>query len=161
MKRELTSELLADTPSSRCLFYRQICGLAAAVDPVIGRISVRAGGVSAVTMPADLGQMVKAHMHSRQCALGPIISHPRSRRWTFIVRPDLPDDVPLFSELFRLNVTLARFGAQIVLPSPADRHAGLRVWIEPPRDTFRPSGATVVDAIRACVGIRPPGLCHE
>ncbi|WP_433526147.1 DNA-directed RNA polymerase subunit beta [Nocardia pseudovaccinii] len=108
-------------------------------------------------MPSALGQMVKAHMQTRHCALGPIISHPRSQRWTFIVRPDLPDEVPLFSELFRLNVTVARFGAQIALPSPADRHGGLRVWIEPPRDTFRPSGVAVVEAIRACVGARPPG----
>lgn len=160
MMREFTPELLADTPTSRCLFYRQMCGLAAGVDPAIGRITVRAGSVSAVAMPADLGQMVKMHMQSRQCALGPIISHPRSRRWTFIVRPDLPDEVPLFSELFRLNVTVARFGAQIALPSPADRHVGLRVWIEPPRDTFRPSGIAVVDAIRACTGIRPSGDCR-
>ncbi|WP_433731198.1 DNA-directed RNA polymerase subunit beta [Nocardia sp. CA-129566] len=155
--RDLTPELLADTPTSRCLFYRQICGLAAGVDPASGRITVRVGSVSAVTMPADLGQIIKAHMRIRQYALGPIISHPRSQRWTFIVRPDLPDDVPLFSELFRLNVTVARFGAQIALPSPTDRHAGLRIWIEPPRDTLRPSGVAVVDAIRACVGIRPPG----
>ncbi|MGW4770372.1 DNA-directed RNA polymerase subunit beta [Nocardia sp. NPDC004278] len=153
---ELTPELLADTPTSRCLFYQQTCGLAAEVDPAMGRITVRAGSVSAVTMPADLGQMVKAHMQIRQQATGPIISHPRSRRWTFIVRPDLPDDVPLFSELFRLNVTVARSGAQIALPSPADWQAGLRVWIELPRDTFRPSGVAVVDAIRACVVIRPP-----
>jgi hypothetical protein len=160
MMRESTPKLLADTPTSRCLFYQQSCGLAAGVDPASGRTTVRAGNVSAVNMPADVGQKVKAHMQTRQCSVGPIISHPRSRRWTFIVRPDLPDDVPLFLELFRLNVTIARIGALIALPSPVDQHAGLRVWIEPPRDTFRPSGIAVVDAIRACTGIRPSGDCR-
>ncbi|WP_228001037.1 DNA-directed RNA polymerase subunit beta [Nocardia australiensis] len=155
--RELTSDPLGDTPTSRCRFYRHICGLAAGIEPELGRITVRADTVSAITMPAILGQAVKVHMQTRQCTVGPIISHPRSQRWTFLVRPDLPDDVPLFSELFRLNVTVSRFGAQIALPSPADRHAGLRVWIEPPRDMFRPPGAVVVEAIRACVGVRPPG----
>jgi hypothetical protein len=154
---ELKPELLADTAESRCLFYRQICGLAARVKPEIGRISVQAGSVWAITMPTHLGHLVKAHMQSRQCAVGPIVSHPRSQRWTFLIRPDLPDDVRLFSELFRLNVTVARLGAEIALPSPADMHAGFRVWVEPPRDTFRPSGMVVVEAIRACVGLRSPG----
>ncbi|WP_228002276.1 DNA-directed RNA polymerase subunit beta [Nocardia australiensis] len=155
--RELTSDPLGDTPTSRCRFYRHTCGLAAAIEPELGRITVRADTVSAITTPAILGQAVKVHMQTRHYAVGPIISHPRSQRWTFLVRPDLPDEVPLFSELFRLNVTIARSGAQIALPSPTDRHAGLRVWIEPPRDTFRPPGTVVVEAIRACVGVRPPG----
>lgn len=63
----------------------------------------------------------------------------------------------MFSELFRLNVTVARLGAEIALPSPADIHAAFRVWVESPRDTFWPSGMVVVEAIRACVDARPSG----
>ncbi|MBF6463753.1 DNA-directed RNA polymerase subunit beta [Nocardia beijingensis] len=143
----------ADTPVSRCLFYRR-CGLAAAVQPELGRIVVPAGRVGAITMPARLGQEVKALMQVRRCALGPIISHPRSGRWTYLVRPDLPDEVGLFAELFRSNVSVARYGAQIALPSPADRSPSFRVWVEPPRDTFRPSGSVVVAAIRLRAGRR-------
>ncbi|MBF6167565.1 DNA-directed RNA polymerase subunit beta [Streptomyces gardneri] len=143
----------ADTPVSRCRFYRQ-CGLAAAVQPELGRIIVPAGRVGAITMPARLGQEVKALMQVRRAALGPIISHPRSKRWTYLVRPDLPDEVGLFAELFRLDVSVARCGAQIALPSPADRSPCFRVWIEPPRDTFRPSGSVVVAAIRQRTGRR-------
>lgn len=144
------SDPLADTPVSRCRFYRQ-CGLAAAVQPEDGRIVVRAGRVGAITMPARLGQKVRTLMQDRRSALGPIVSHPRSRRWIYLVRPDLPDEVRLFAELFRLDVSVARGGAQIALPSPADRSASFRVWIEPPRDTFRPSGSVVVAAVRVCV----------
>ncbi|WP_159837631.1 DNA-directed RNA polymerase subunit beta [Nocardia sp. CY41] len=143
----------ADTPASRCLFYRQ-CGLAAVVQPELGRIVVPAGRVGAITMPARLGQEVKALMQVRRCALGPIFSHPRSGRWTYLVRPDLPDEVGLFAELFRSNVSVARYGAQIALPSPADRSPCFRVWVEPPRDTFRPSGSVVVAAIRLRAGRR-------
>ncbi len=149
--RELTPELLADTPTSRCLYYRQICGLAAGVNAETKQITVRAGSVSALTMPALLGQSVKDHLQKRQCAIGPIISHPRSQRWTFLIRPDVPDEVPLFSELYRLNITVAPPGAQIALPSPGGMNTTLRVWIEPPRDSFRLSGMVVVEAIRACV----------
>ncbi|BDT99052.1 DNA-directed RNA polymerase subunit beta [Nocardia sputorum] len=143
----------ADTPASLCLFYRQ-CGLAAAVQPELGRIVVPAGRVGAITMPARLGQEVKALMQVRRRALGPILSHPRSGRWTYLVRPDLPDEVGLFAELFRLNVSVARYGAQIALPSPADRSPCFRVWVEPPRDTFRPSASVVVAAIRLRAGHR-------
>lgn len=143
----------ADTPASRCRFYRQ-CGLPAAVQPELGRIIVPAGRVGAITMPARLGQEVKALLQLRRSALGPIISHPRSKRWTYLVRPDLPDEVALFAELFRLDVSVARRGAQIARPSPADRSPCFRVWVEPPRDTFRPSGSVVVAAIRVRAGRR-------
>ncbi|RBO92406.1 hypothetical protein DFR74_10349 [Nocardia puris] len=42
--------------------------------------------------------------------LGPILHHPRSDRWSFLVRPDIPDDVGLFAELFRANVSVVREG---------------------------------------------------
>lgn len=143
----------ADTPSTRCRFYRETCGLSARVQPEIGSIIVPAGRVGAITMPHQLGAAVKSHMHSQGVQLGPIVSHPRSKRWTFLIVPDVPDENRLFAELFRLNVSVSRFGAQIALPSPGARQAGFRVWVRPPRDDFRPSGMAVVESIRAC---RPP-----
>ncbi len=101
-------------------------------------------------MPHQLGAAVKARMHSLGVRPGPIVSHPRSKRWTFLIVPDVPDEIRLFAELFRLNVSVARFGAQIALPSPGARQAGFRVWVTPPRDTFRPSGMVVIESIRAC-----------
>lgn len=88
--RETPPELPMDTAESRCRFYRQVCGLEAGIKPETGRIFVRAGSVGAITMPARLGQLVKSGIQTRKCVVGPIVSHPRSQRWTFLTRPDLP-----------------------------------------------------------------------
>ncbi|WP_228835167.1 hypothetical protein [Nocardia abscessus] len=45
--------VLADTPVSRCRFYRNVCGLPARIEPM-GRIFVPSGSVGAITMPAQL-----------------------------------------------------------------------------------------------------------
>ncbi|WP_454194130.1 DNA-directed RNA polymerase subunit beta [Nocardia sp. Marseille-Q1738] len=103
-------------------------------------------------MPEPLGQAVKGEMQRRDVDLGPILSHPRSRRWTYLIRPNLPDEVSLFAEMFRLNVSVVRDGGTIALPSPADQCVEFRHWVEPPRCMYRPSGLAVVDAIRACAG---------
>ncbi|WP_067471000.1 hypothetical protein [Nocardia amamiensis] len=140
----------ADTASTRCRFYREACGLPARVQPEIGSIVVPAGRVGAITMPHQLGAGVKSRMHSQGVKLGPIVSHPRSKRWTFLIVPDVPDESRLFSELFRLNVYVTRVGAQIALPSPVARGTGFRTWVTLPRDKFRPSGIAVVESIHAC-----------
>jgi hypothetical protein len=111
---------ILETPVARCRFYRNVCGLPARIDPELGRIFIPSGSVGAITVPAQLGAMVRIRMRKLGSPAGPIISHPRSKRWTFLVAPDIPHDMPLFSELFRLNATLAPIGAQIALPSPAD-----------------------------------------
>jgi hypothetical protein len=140
----------ADTAVSRCAYYRRTCGLPAGIQPPIGRIVVRAGMIGAITMPGSLGSRVRDDLLHRRFALGPIISHARSERWTYLCRPDLPDGAELFSELFALNVSVVPAGGEIVLPSPAALRSGYRRWVVPPRDTFRPSGLVIVDAVRAC-----------
>ncbi|WP_051022237.1 hypothetical protein [Nocardia pneumoniae] len=77
----------------------------------------------------------------------PAVTAPRSKRWTFLT---VPDENRLFAELFRLNVSVSRFGAQIALPSPGARQAGFRVWVLPPLDAFRLSGMAVIESVRAC-----------
>ncbi|WP_433662855.1 DNA-directed RNA polymerase subunit beta [Nocardia sp. CA-128927] len=145
----------ADTPTERCAYYRRTCGLPAGIHPEVGRIVVRAGIVGAITMPAPLGQRVRDDMLHNRITLGPIISHLRSSRWTFLCRPDLPNDMTLFAELFRLNVTLVPHGAEIALPAPSDTRTGHRHWIVAPRDTFRPSGLIVLTALRSCTARGP------
>ncbi|MEU7633378.1 DNA-directed RNA polymerase subunit beta [Nocardia sp. NPDC049220] len=103
-------------------------------------------------MPAHLGQAVKIEMQNQETDLGPILSHPRSVRWTYLIRPDLPDEDSLFAELFRLNVSVVREGGTIALPSPTDQRVEFRRWVDPPRCMYRPSGAVVLNAIRACFG---------
>lgn len=140
-----------DTPVSRCTFYRRVCDLPANVDPPqLGRIVMKVEHVGALTMPAHLGHSVKTHMRQRGLDLGPVCSHPRQNRWTYLVRPDIPDDVRVFAEMYRLDVQVIRAGGTVALPSPADQGIQFRRWIEPPRCTFRPSGLVVVDTIRAC-----------
>jgi hypothetical protein len=111
----------ADTPASRCAYYRRICGLPAGIHPEGGRIVVKAGVVRGITMPARLGQRVR-------------------------------DDMRLFAALFRLDVSIVPFGGEIALPSPAEASGGFRQWVVAPRDTFRPSGASIVDCVLACAG---------
>ncbi|WP_405166294.1 DNA-directed RNA polymerase subunit beta [Nocardia sp. NBC_01499] len=144
-----------DTPVSRCVYYRLVCGLAANIDPPgSGRITFLAGGTGALTMPGTLGSVLRQHMQRHGVAVGPIVLHVGSNRWTFLVRPDVPDDdTRLFNQLFPLNVSIVRAGA-IALPSPTgEPGGGSRRWIELPRNTFRPSARVVVDAILGCTGI--------
>ncbi|QIS18388.1 DNA-directed RNA polymerase subunit beta [Nocardia terpenica] len=147
----------ADTVTSRCTYYRRTCGLPAGIQPQTGRIVLRVGVVGAITMPATLGLRVRDDLLHRRNILGPIISHLRSRRWTYLVRPDLPQDLSLFAEMFRLDVSIVPVGGEIALPSPQDAEAGFRQWIAPPRDTFRPSGRVIIDQIGTTMGRGP--LC--
>ncbi|MFE3444063.1 DNA-directed RNA polymerase subunit beta [Nocardia sp. NPDC059180] len=106
-------------------------------------------------MPSALGLAVKTDLqrcrnHDAGPGVGPIISHVRSGRWSFLVEPNIPDDTALFAEMFRLNVSIVRTGATIALPSPSDRGELFRRWIHLPPCDFRPSGLTVIDSIRAC-----------
>ncbi|MEU2042548.1 DNA-directed RNA polymerase subunit beta [Nocardia niwae] len=147
---------ILETPVARCRFYRNVCGLPARIDPELGRILVPSGSVGAITVPAQLGARVKIRMREFGVPTGPIISHPRSKRWTILVVPDIPCDMPLFSELFRLNATMTSAGAQIALPSPADDGpVRFRVWVQAPRDSYRPSAFAVIGAIRDCGRTRP------
>ena len=118
-----------------------------------------AGRVWALTMPARLGHSVRAHMQGRGISTGPIVAHPRSNRWSLLIRPDLPDEMSLFSELFRLDVSVIRAGGTIALPSPTAESGAIRQWVELPRNTFRPSGLVVVDAVRGWAELarRRPG----
>lgn len=144
-----------ETPWSRCGYYREVCGLAARVDPGTGRITVLAGTVWAVRMPAVLGQLVKMDLDRRGCGGGPVISHPRGAAWTFLVRSDIPAgalarEIPLW----RNKIRILDGGAEIVLPSPVGSGVFHRMWITPARGTFRPSGLAVVDSIRLCLTAR-------
>ncbi|PXX60288.1 hypothetical protein DFR70_110128 [Nocardia tenerifensis] len=140
----------ADTAVSRCAYYRRTCGLPAGIHPEAGRIVVKVGLIGAITMPAGLGQRIRDDMLFRGCPLGPVVDHIRSRRWTFLCRPDIPEDDMLFTELFRLDVSIVPFGGEVALPSPTDTQTPSRAWVVPPRDTFRPSGAVIIDYLRAC-----------
>ncbi|MET9288876.1 DNA-directed RNA polymerase subunit beta [Nocardia beijingensis] len=142
------------TPLSVCHFYRQVCDLPAEVHPPhLGRITLRAGRVCGVMMPAFIGSEVKAWMERTGQPSGPVMTHPRSQRWTFLTGPDLPEDIRLFAEMSRLGVSILRAG-EIALPGPGQRPGLFRAWVHPPRDAYRPSGRAVVEAIRGCVAER-------
>ncbi|OCF84855.1 DNA-directed RNA polymerase subunit beta [Nocardia vulneris] len=142
---------------SHCQTFRDRYGLPVRVRPEYARIEFIVGSIGAVTMPAHIGAPVKVRLleqpHGR---LGPIISHPRSKRWTFLVCPDLPDETALFAELFRHNVTVAPRGSEVALPSPGASPVGYREWVYEPTDGFRPAGTNVIDAFRWCLSQQNP-----
>lgn len=137
---------------SQSRFYQVTCGLPARLRLDLARIVFTVGSVGAVTMPAHIGALVKVHMLAQPNGrVGPIISHPRSKRWTFLVCPDIPADTALFAELFRHNVSVVPVGGEVALPSPFDSTLGYREWVHNPTDGFRPPGTVVIAAIRSCV----------
>ncbi|WP_159838602.1 DNA-directed RNA polymerase subunit beta [Nocardia sp. CY41] len=156
---------IKDTPLSVCHFYRNVCGLPAEVDPPhTGRIVIRTGAVCGLMMPAFIGSEVKARLEHHGPETGPILTHPRSQRWTFLAGADLPDGIALFAEMSRLQVSIIRGGGIIALPGPGQRPGLFRAWIQPPRDSFRPSGRAVVNAIRESVvqhASKRRGLVHH
>ncbi|MBF6229619.1 DNA-directed RNA polymerase subunit beta [Nocardia abscessus] len=145
-----SSKQFGHTPLSVCHFYRRVCDLPAEVRPPhLGRITLRAGRVCAVMMPAFIGSEVKTWMHQHGQQAGPVLTHPRSQRWTFLTGPDLPEDIRLFAEMSRLGVSILRAG-EIALPGPGQCPGLFRAWVHPPRDSYRPPGRVVVEAIRGC-----------
>ncbi|MEU5762172.1 DNA-directed RNA polymerase subunit beta [Nocardia sp. NPDC047648] len=140
-----------DTPQSRCEFYRTTCQLPTVVDPDSGLITMQAGPVWGVMMPAALGQAVKVDLEQRRLGGGPIVSHPRSSTWTFLTRSDISqkllDDTA--AQLFRHGVTVIGTGGEIRLPSPSASPNSVRYWVSPAQGPLRPSGVVVVEAVRA------------
>ncbi|WP_433660814.1 DNA-directed RNA polymerase subunit beta [Nocardia sp. CA-128927] len=156
---ELLPDKQAAVLESQRRFYQVTCGLPARVRLEYSRIEFRVGSVGAVTMPALLGALVKAHMLAqRNGRVGPIVSHPRSKRWTFLVCPDIPGDASLSAKLFRYNVSVVPIGGEVALPSlfdTSDPSVGYREWVHKPSDGYRPPGTEIVEAIRCCVSALP------
>ncbi|MFE1591699.1 DNA-directed RNA polymerase subunit beta [Nocardia sp. NPDC058705] len=142
----------AETPRSRCEFYRHECSLPTVIDPDTGRITMKAGFVGAVMMPTDLAQRVKTALDMRGVAPLPIIGHPRAGMWTFLVRSDIRPigDAAVVARLWRARVVVIREG-DIALPSPVPDALIARTWISPAISKFRPSGAVVLECTRACL----------
>ncbi|WP_328438325.1 DNA-directed RNA polymerase subunit beta [Nocardia puris] len=141
---------MSDTPRTRCDFYRAVCDLPAVID-ASGRISFSTGMVGALRMPADLGQRVKAGLDRQKLGGGPVISHPRSHTWLFLVRPDIPESPDDEPSLWRNHVHVIRRGGSVALPGPSESRSQYRAWISAPRSAFRPSGLVVLDQVRACL----------
>ncbi|MGW4365473.1 DNA-directed RNA polymerase subunit beta [Nocardia takedensis] len=139
----------ADTVRSRCEYYRSVYHLPAVADPTSGLIGFRTGMVWAVEMPAELAQSVKLDLDRRLLGGGPIISHPRSARWTFLVRSDIPAQTRDDKEaLWRNGIHLMTGGEQVALPTPMGCGVFYRAWINAPRSPFRFSGVAVVESAR-------------
>lgn len=149
----------ADTPLSRCEFYRQTCGLPAVIDPTHShQIVVTTTHVWALVMPCQLGARVKTALQQHNFRTGPIMNHPRSGRWTYLVAPgNVSDDPELLRLLYRANTALVRDGSTIALPSPTPNRC-FREWIDPPVSSFRPPAYQVVEAVRRCLITGQPSV---
>ncbi len=107
-------------------------------------------------MPAELGERVQLRLDQSGLA-GPVVHHPRARRWTFITGPARPDSMStsVAAELFRLYATVACVGSHVVLPSADDERTGYRTWVcELETADAVPPLELVVEATRACVTAR-------
>ncbi|GGN65812.1 DNA-directed RNA polymerase subunit beta [Nocardia rhizosphaerihabitans] len=138
-------EAFYETARTRCEFYRSICSLPTVIDPVTGRITMRAGLVGAVMMPTELAHQVKTSLDVRGIAPLSIIGHPRADMWTFLVRTDIRPigDPAELARLWKARVVVIREG-DIALPSPAPDPLMIRTWESPATSAFRPSGAVVI-----------------
>ncbi|MEV0335440.1 hypothetical protein [Nocardia sp. NPDC050717] len=132
--------------------YRRELHLPATIEPDSRRILLQIGAhYGAVTMPGDLGERVQARLREAAIA-GPVVAHPRARRWTFLTGPCRADTLTTTAsaELFRLYTTVACHGSQIVLPSPDDERTGYRTWVQAPEAADnRPPLHAVIEAARA------------
>lgn len=131
-----------------CRTYQVHYGLPVTIEPAQQRIMLPVSDFSgAVTMPADLGSLVKIELE-RQNMLGPIVAHPRSRTWTFIcaTHDDCDNDMHVYSALFRLYARISPRSSRIALPTPGEISLHYREWIVKPDRTLPPSMLTVVEA---------------
>ncbi|WP_067678031.1 hypothetical protein [Nocardia miyunensis] len=147
--------ILDSTLEIRCVQYRCESHLPASVDPASHHILLEVGSrYGAITMPADLGERVQRRL-DRAGVAGPVVDHPRARRWTFITGPGSPS-TSVSAELFRLYATVACAGSPVVLPSADDERTGYRVWVQPPGEADAvPPLETVIEAARAESGGSP------
>jgi hypothetical protein len=147
-----------ETTRSRCEFYRRECSLPTVVEPDTGRITMKAGIVGAVMMPAELAHRVKTALDVRGVAPLPIVGHPRAGMWAFLVRSDIRPigDPAVVAQLWRARVVVIREG-DIALPSPVPDALIVRTWISPAISKFRPCGAVVLECARACLLRQFPG----
>ncbi len=149
--------LLDSTLEVRCVQYRHEFHLPASIDPASRHILLDIGQrYGAVTMPAELGERVQLRLDQSGLA-GPVVHHPRARRWTFITGPARPDSMStsVAAELFRLYATVACVGSHVVLPSADDERTGYRTWVcELETADAVPPLELVVEATRACVTAR-------
>lgn len=130
-------------------YYRQHCGLPVSIDPCSGRLIVRVGAIAAITAPDALGERVSSSLTAAGIEPGPIIAHTRSRRWTFLLEPDIAfEDYELYAEMYCRSVTVAPNGASVALPVPGDRGDKYRCWKQLPLLAFRPSAALVLEHVR-------------
>ncbi|MEV0027712.1 DNA-directed RNA polymerase subunit beta [Nocardia sp. NPDC050793] len=145
--------LAGDTPRSRVDYYRSVCHLPAVLEPATGRIGFIAGMVWAVAMPSEVGQMVKADLDTKKQGGGPIVTHPRSHTWTFLVRSDIPATmIAAEAALFRgRRIAILGNGDRVALPSPTDQGSDYRGWITAAHSAFRPSGRAVLYSVHACL----------
>ncbi|MEU6559978.1 hypothetical protein [Nocardia nova] len=98
-----------------------------------------------------LGKPVLEALVARGIESGPVILHTRTRRWTFLLEPDIAfEDYELYAEMYRRSVTIAPVGASVALPAPTDPEDGYRTWKVLPPSMFRPSAALLVEIIRDC-----------
>ncbi|UGT43105.1 hypothetical protein LTV02_06860 [Nocardia yamanashiensis] len=142
--------LLDSTLEVRCVQYRREFHLPASIDPASRHILLDIGSrYGAITMPADLGERVQQRLAQAELA-GPVVHHPRARRWTFITGPARADTLStsVSAALFRLYATVACTGAQVVLPSADDERTGYRTWIQSPEAVSAvPPLESVVEAL--------------
>lgn len=145
---------------TRVHYYRNVCGIPCGPHGDSDRITLHIRDIGALSMPASLGERTHDRMLLAGVS-GPIFSHDIDR-WTFLTGPhQLGGEMTLVARLNALNVQIVPIGAEVLLPSPADEVSRRRRWIAKPRDMFRPSIGTVLNALGHVTGARPVWFATE
>ncbi|MBF6212185.1 hypothetical protein IU487_14200 [Nocardia puris] len=138
--------------------YRTAYRLPARIDPATGQITMRAGKIVGVMMPADLGAQLYAALAETGDAGGPIVSHPRSQTWTFLTQRDHePDDLAAHTGgWWRHRVSVLTANAHIGLPGPHPGGVARREWIVAPSSHLRPPTTVVIAELNAILSSGGP-----
>ncbi|WP_135235661.1 hypothetical protein [Nocardia sp. CS682] len=149
----ISPDAVADEELEVCHHLRTVCDLPVHVNPA-GRIAVTIGSaMRGLTTPKALGEDIRAVLKDWDL-LGPVIWH-RSERYTFLARysPDVESNGAFCRALLRTNSQLIPVGGVVALPSfdldDLD-DTDIRKWVHPPRDMFRPSTQTLLEALLEC-----------
>jgi hypothetical protein len=114
--------------------YQELLGWPVSVQ--VGRhqlVLAIGSALAAVTMPAALGERVRAQLGIAILS-APVVANSEEMRWTFLAKSDAPVGPAVVAELAEAGVVVVPEGSYVVVPTELEpASSGVTRWIEEPR----------------------------